>query len=70
MGIIKNKLEKHLITNNKINDCQTGATSKRRVTENVFIFNYLIEKCAKMKKEMLVLSIDFKKLSIQLIDTK
>ena len=61
MGILKTKIENHLRRNNAINDMQTGGTAKRRVTENIFIFSYLIEKCVKEKKNLFVTSIDFKK---------
>ena len=61
MGILKGKIEKHLIKTGEINDCQTGATSNRRVTENVFIVSYLINKCKLAKKDLFILSIDFRK---------
>ena len=61
MGILKCKIENHLEKNKAIKDMQSGGTPKRRVTENIFIFNYLIEKCAKIKKNLFVTSIDFKK---------
>ena len=59
MGILKCKIENHLERNKAIKDMQSGGTPKRRVTEN--IFNYLIEKCAKIKRNLFVTSIDFKK---------
>ena len=61
MGILKNKIMTHLKQNDAINDFQTGATQGRRVTENIFIFNYCIEKSYIRKKSLYALSIDFSK---------
>ena len=61
MGIIKSKIEKHLNENDAINDFQSGATTGRRVTENIFILAYCIEKSFCTKKSLFVLTIDFAK---------
>ena len=61
MGILKNKITDHLIANNSIDDQQTGATSKRRVTENIFILDYCVNKSFNMKKQLYVLSVDYMK---------
>ena len=61
MGILKNKIELHISETDNINDLQTGATKGRRVTENIFILQYCIEKSYIKKKELHVLSIDFQK---------
>ena len=47
--------------NYAINDFQSGATSGRRVTENIFILTYCIEKSFSAKKSLFVLTIDFAK---------
>ena len=57
MGIIKDMITEHLIANNCIDDQQTGATSKRRVTENIFILDYCVNKTFVMKKKLFVLSV-------------
>ena len=61
MGVIKEKIEKHLTDHKLMKDEQAGATRRRRVTENIFILNYCIEKSYNLKKELFVLGIDFKK---------
>ena len=61
MGILKDKIEEHLTQNDLINNLQTGATSKRRVTENIFILNYCIEHSFVQKEELYVIGIDFRK---------
>ena len=61
MGILKNKIEAHLKETNNQNDLQTGATSGRRVTENIYILNHCIQRTFKMKKSLFILSIDFTK---------
>ena len=50
MGILKCKIEDHIKKNNYINDLQTGATQGRRVTENIFILQYCLDKTFKDKK--------------------
>ena len=40
---------------------QTGAKIERRVTENIYIIQYLIQKTFKRKKQLFISSIDFAK---------
>ena len=61
MGILKNKVEEHLKSNNLINDLQSGATPGRRVSENIFILHYCIEKSYVNKQKLYILSIDYRK---------
>ena len=61
MGIIKEKIEKHMESNELINNYQAGSTKNRRVADNLFILQYCIEESFKMKKEMYVISIDYSK---------
>ena len=61
MGILKCKIEDHIKKNNYINDLQTGATKGRRVTENIFILQYCIDKTFKDKKKLYMISIDYSK---------
>ena len=61
MGIIRAKLDEHLERNNLVNELQAGSTKGRRCTDNIFIINYCIGKCYKMKKPLYLLSSDFQK---------
>ena len=61
MGIMKNKVEKHLEREDKQSEFQSGATSGRRVTDNIFITSYCIEKTYINKKILFILGIDFTK---------
>lgn len=61
MGIIKNKIEKHILENNIISDYQAGSTPKRRIEDNLFLLRHCIEKTFKRKKTMYILSIDYSK---------
>ena len=47
MGIIKNKVKTHLKATEIKKDMQTGATTNRRVTENIYIIQYFIKKMKK-----------------------
>ena len=61
MGIIREKVEEHLEENGLNNELQAGFTKNRRITDNLFILKYCIESSFKNKKELYVISIDFKK---------
>ena len=61
MGILKNKLEKHLFENNLINDYQAGSTPGRRIEDNLFMLKYCIENACKKKKTLYIFSIDYSK---------
>ena len=61
MGIVKKLIEEFLIESEQLNFFQTGGTTGRRVTENIYLLNYCIEKSYKMKKKLYVLAIDFLK---------
>ena len=58
MGILKDKISEHIKNADLINDCQTGATNNRRVTENIHILQYLIQKTYINKKTLYIFSID------------
>ena len=61
MGIIKEKIEKHLENNNLVNNYQAGSTKKRRIADNLFILRYCVEESFKNKKELYIISIDYSK---------
>ena len=52
IGILKCKIEDHIKNNNYMYDLQTGATKGRRVTENIFILQYFIDKKFKDNKKL------------------
>ena len=61
MGIIKDKIFEHITKTHQVNDMQTGATTNRRVVENIHIFQYIMQQTFINKKKLYVLSIDFSK---------
>ena len=61
MGILKNKIEKHIFENRILSDYQAGSTPGRRIEDNLFLLRYCIEKTFKRKKTMYILSIDYTK---------
>ena len=61
MGIIKEKIEKHLENNNLVNNYQAGSTKKRRIADNLFMLRYCVEESFKNKKELYIISIDYSK---------
>ena len=61
MGVIREKIEAHLKANDLLSDLQSGFTSHRRTTDNLFILNYCIEETFLAKKELYVIAIDFMK---------
>ena len=61
MGILKEKIEHHLFSNDVVEECQSGSTKGRRVQDNIKILQYCIERSFKNKKELYILAIDFKK---------
>lgn len=61
MGILKMKNEAHLKENNQINELQAAYINQRRIADNMLILKYCIEKSYKMKKCLVVTSIDFSK---------
>ena len=61
MGILKDYIAKFLEENEMINDMQTGGTKGRRVTENIYMLNYCIERSFNRKSKLFILSIDFSK---------
>ena len=44
MGILKTIIEYHVRTNDRVNEMQMGSTKDRRVTDNLFLFQYCIDK--------------------------
>ena len=61
MTLIKDEIEEHLSSNNEMKEVQTGFTKGGRTEDNLFTLQYCIEKSFKMKLELFVTSVDFKK---------
>ena len=61
MGIVKEYIDRFLRETDQLNPYQSGGTCRRRVTENIYILSYCIEKSFRRKKQLFALSIDFKK---------
>ena len=61
MGIIKKRIEEHLQRNYIAKDTQSGATIGRRVTDNIFILQYCIERSFIDHQKLYVVAIDFSK---------
>ena len=61
MGILREKIETHLRSNQLMSELQSGSTMKRRTTDNLFMLKYCIDETFKNKKQLFVISIDFQK---------
>ena len=56
MFLVKNEIEEHLEEDRELKETQAGFT-----IEDIFILQYLVEETYKMKKSLIVISVDFKK---------
>ena len=56
MGLMRQKLEKHIKLADNINDLQSGFTEDRRITDNLStsMLKYCINESYKKKKELIV----------------
>ena len=61
MGVLREKIEKHMQRNNLFNDLQSGFTKSRRITDNLYILKHCVERTYLLKKELIVVSVDFQK---------
>jgi len=61
MGVIKDKMEKHIIKINEVRENQSGFTRGRRIEDNLVILNYCVEESFRMKKDLYVAAVDFSK---------
>ena len=61
MGILKDYIFEFLEKSSQVNEFQSGGTKGRRVTENMYVMSYCIERSFRMKKKLFILAIDFKK---------
>lgn len=61
MGIIRQKLEKHIFKAGNQNELQAGFTADSRVTDNLYMFKYCINERFKDEKTLVVISLHFKK---------
>ena len=61
MGIIKKKIENHLIENRLINELQTGATKGANTLDNIYILQNSIDMSFKEKESLYIISADFAK---------
>ena len=61
MSLVKNEIEEHLEENRELKETQAGFTTGGRIEDNIFILQYLVEEAYKMKKSLIVISVDFKK---------
>ena len=61
MSLIKNEIEEHLDRNGEMKETQAGFTEGGRVEDNLFILQYCVEESLKMRKSLIIVSVDFKK---------
>ena len=61
MSLVKNEIEEHLEENRELKETQAGFTTGGRIEDNIFTLQYLVEETYKMKKILIVISVDFKK---------
>ena len=61
MGIFKTIIEYHVRTNDRVNEMQMGSTKDRRVTDNLFLFKYCIDKTFRSKSKLFAIAIGYSK---------
>lgn len=61
MAVIRNNLKDHIRINNLGRDTQVGFSEGSRIENCLFILRYYIERSFKIKKPLVVISIDFAK---------
>ena len=61
MSVMKEKLIEHARVNDLMNELQIGFTSGRRIDDNLFMLNYVIESCRREKKDLIAFFVDFAK---------
>lgn len=61
MSLIKDEIEEHLNRNEEMKEVQAGFTKGGKTEDNIFILQYCVEKSFKMKKPLIIASIDFSK---------
>ena len=61
MSLVKNEIEEHLEENRELKETQAGFTMGRRTEDIIFMLQYLVEETYKMKKSLIVISVDVKK---------
>ena len=61
MSLIKKRVEEHLENNALLNEMQAGFTKSRRVEDNIIILYECKEEAYRRKKQLIVISIDYKK---------
>ena len=61
MGILKKIIEKHIKTNDSVNEMQMGSTKDRRAVDNLFLLDYCINKTYESKSKLFAISIDYSK---------
>ena len=61
MAVIRNSIEEHARINGLGKDTQTGFTEGSRIENNLFVLRYFVEKSFKIKKPLIVISVDFAK---------
>ena len=61
MTILGNKLDRHILENNKKLETQAGFTTGSMIEDNLFILQYCIEGCFKLKMPLIVTYLDYSK---------
>ena len=61
MAIVRDEIEEHLKRCGMVNDAQAGFTKNRRIEDNLFILRYCKEEAFRMKKQLVVISVDYSK---------
>ena len=61
MSLVKNEIEEHLEENRGLKEIQAGFTMGGRIEDDILILQYLVEETYKMKKSLIVISVNFRK---------
>ena len=61
MSLVKNEIEEHLEENRELKKHKQGSQWEWRTEDIIFMLQYIVEETYKMKKSLIVISVDVKK---------
>ena len=61
MGMLKDKMVEQRMSDWRVGDLQCGFTEGRRMQENLFVLSHCVEESYRMKRELVVVAVDFSK---------
>ena len=59
MSVMKGRMVQQELNDLRVKNMQAGFTEGRRLGENLFMLQYIVEECYRRKRELFVISVDF-----------